>query len=96
MFWVPGQDLQGSAPEVISLTGGVAEWFRAPQTAQLVAADGLGLIGVSTAPSGGTIIASPEGFAPLSDHRVLAGNGQGLLEQVCDGIMTGRGRRAAW
>ena len=88
LFWVPGQDLQGSAPEVTSLTGGTTEWFRSPQTVQLVVADGLGLIGLETTPAGGTLIATGAGFEPLSEHRVLDANAGGRLELVCPGVET--------
>ena len=88
LFWVPGQDLQGSAPEVISLTGGTTEWFRSPQTVQLLVADGLGLIGLETTTAGGTLIATAAGFEPLSEHRVLDANAAGRLELVCPGVET--------
>lgn len=84
MYWVPGRDLQGQAAEVIALSDGIAEWFRAPHARQLVIADGLGLLAVAKGPEGGTLIAQAGDFAPISDHRVLDANTNALLEQACD------------
>lgn len=84
MYWVPGRDLQGQAAEVIAMSDGDAEWFRAPHARQLVVSDGLGLIAVAKGPEGGTLIAQAGDFVALSDHRVLDANANAVLEHACD------------
>ena len=85
MFWVPGRDLQGQAAEVISLDGGRVEWFRAPHAVQLVVEDGLGLLAVSKAGGGETLLASGGEFVELFGDPVVDANASGALLEVCDG-----------
>lgn len=88
-FFVAAESLSGSAPVVhVESATGERDGFTAPAGHQLVATD-RGLLAVSKGPSGGTLIARPDGFALLSDHRVLAANGNtGLLEEVCTSPIT--------
>lgn len=82
-YWVPGRDLQGQAAEVIGLADGRAEWFRAPHAVQLIVKDGLGLLAVSKAGDGETMIADAGEFVPLFDDPVLDANANAALLRAC-------------
>lgn len=84
-YFVDASGLAGTAPDVETSTDGEnLETIQAPLGHQLIAFDGLGLAAIAKGPSGGTELAGPDGFVPLSSHRVLAATATSVLEQVCE------------
>ena len=84
MYWVPGRQLQRSAPQIVVNVSGSLSLSTAPQGVEIVAADGLGLLAIEQGPSPGTSLAGDEGFEAWSPRKVVVANGNAALEEVCD------------
>lgn len=83
-YFVGPDALAGQASTVEVVADGTPHAHRMPAGGfQLLAIDGLGLLAVPKGPTGETLIARTDDFAPLSDNRVLTGTASALLEQVC-------------